>query len=258
MLVVMMYHKYNSDDISYNAMIYHSPVLGTRATRIFLSLLNSLGLSSGLSANGLENLGGDVLAHALGDTLGHVGGHILDDGSSGDAVLGGHLGGGVGDVGGGEEQLGVGLGLPLAKGVHGGDDVLDVSAGGLLVAGDVPADDDGLGGAVGLGVAPLADGDGLGDDLADGDHVVDEGGGVGEPVSKEELGVGVGVGSGGREGSGGQEGETEGNLREIVSELDKVDLFYLVAVSMSFLRTEQNFQTFKRRKKAYLMIFDDI
>jgi len=122
----------------------------------------------------------------------------------------------VGDVGGGEEQLGVGLGLPLAKGVHGGDDVLDVSAGGLLVAGDVPADDDGLGGAVGLGVAPLADGDGLGDDLADGDHVVDEGGGVGEPVSEEELGVGVGVGSGGREGSGGQEGETEGNLRRIV------------------------------------------
>merc|ERR1719221_2078723 len=120
----MMYHKYNSDDISYNAMIYHSPVLGTRATRIFLGLLNSLGLSSGLSANGLENLGGDV--------------------------------------------------------------VLDVSAGGLLVAGDVPADDDGLGGAVGLGVAPLADGDGLGDDLADGDHVVDEGGGVGEPVSKKE------------------------------------------------------------------------
>merc|ERR1719402_1851887 len=140
-------------------MIYHSPVLGTRATKIFLSLLNSLGLSSGLSADSLENLGGDVLAHALGDALGHVGGH---------------LGGGVGDVGSGEEQLGVGLGLPLAKGVHGGDDVLDVSAGGLLVAGDVPADHDGLGGAVGLGVAPLADGDGLGDDLADGDHVVDE------------------------------------------------------------------------------------
>merc|ERR1711944_325268 len=190
MIVVMMYHKYNSDDISFNAMIYHSPVSGTYATKIFLSLLNSLGLSSGLSANGLEDLGGDVLAHALGDTLGHVGGHILDDGSSGDTVLGGHLGGGMGDVGGG---------------------VLDVSAGGLLVAGDVPADDDGLGGAVGLGVAPLADGDGLGDDLADGDHVVDEGGGVGEPVSKEELGVGVGVGSGGREGRGGQEGETEGN-----------------------------------------------
>merc|ERR1719230_2215478 len=117
----------------------------------------------------------------------------------------------MGDVGGGEEQLGVGVGfgLPLAKNV--GNNVLDVSAGGLLVAGDVPADHDGLGGAVGLGVAPLADGDGLGDDLADGDHVVDEGGGVGEPVSKEELGVGVGVGSGGREGSGGQEGETEGN-----------------------------------------------
>ena len=252
MLVVMMYHKYNSDDISYNAMIYHSPVLGTRATKIFLSLLNSLGLSSGLSANGLENLGGDVLAHALGDTLGHVGGHILEDGSSGDTVLGGHLGGGVGDVGGGEEQLGIGLGLPLAKGVHGGDDVLDVSAGGLLVAGDVPAHHDGLGGAVGLGVAPLADGDGLGDDLADGDHVVDEGGGVGEPVSKKELGVGVGVGSGGREGSGGQEGETEGNLGRMVSELDKVHLFYLVAVSMSFIRTEQNFQKSKRRRKTYI------
>merc|ERR550534_1719081 len=106
-------------------MIYHSPVLGSRATRIFLSFLNSLGLSSGLSANSLKNLGRDVLAHALGDTLGHVGGHILEDGSSGDTVLGGHIGGGVGDVGGGEEQLGIGLGLPLAKGVHGGDDVLD-------------------------------------------------------------------------------------------------------------------------------------
>ena len=164
----------------------------------------------------------------------------------------------MGDVGGGEEQLGVGLGLPLAKGVHGGDDVLDVSAGGLLVAGDVPADDDGLGGAVGLGVAPLADGDGLGDDLADGDHVVDEGGGVGEPVSKEELGVGVGVGSGGREGSGGQEGETEGNLRRMVSELDNLEFVCKVVVSISFLRTEQNLQTSKRRKKSiYSMIFDD-
>ena len=161
----------------------------------------------------------------------------------------------MGDVGGGEEQLGVGLGLPLAKGVHGGDDVLDVSAGGLLVAGDVPADDDGLGGAVGLGVAPLADGDGLGDDLADGDHVVDEGGGVGEPVSKEELGVGVGVGSGGREGSGGQEGETEGNLGEIVSELDKVEFICEVAVSMSFIPTKQKL---KPKKSIYSMIFDDI
>ena len=124
----------------------------------------------------------------------------------------------MGNVGGSDEELGVGLSLPLAvnMGDDGGDDVLDVSAGGLLVAGDVPANNNGLGGAVGLGVAPLADGDGLGDDLADGDHVVDEGGGVGEPVSKEELGVGVGVGSGGREGSGGQEGETEGNLRRIV------------------------------------------
>ena len=155
----------------------------------------------------------------------------------------------MGDVGGGEEQLGIGLGLPLADVGDDGDDVLDVSAGGLLVAGDVPADDHGLGGAVGLGVAPLADGDGLGDDLADGDHVVDEGGGVGEPVSKKELGVGVGVGSGGREGSGGQEGETEGNLGRMVSEFDKLGYFYLVAVSMSFLHTEKNFQTFKRRRK---------
>ena len=224
--VDMIYHKYIRRDISYNAMIYQRYRLGTHAIKMrFLGLLDSLLSSSGLTADGLEHLSGDILTHALGDTLGHVGGHILDDGSSGDTVLGGHLGGGVGDVGGGEEQLGVGLGLPLAKGVHGGDDVLDVSAGGLLVAGDVPADDDGLGGAVGLGVAPLADGDGLGDDLADGDHVVDEGGGVGEPVSKEELGVGVGVGSGGREGSGGQEGETEGNLRRIVSELDNFCLF---------------------------------
>ena len=215
MLVVMMYHKYNSDDISYNAMIYHSPLLGTHAIRIFLSLLNSLGLSSGLSANGLENLGGDVLAHALGDTLGHVGGHILEDGSSGDTVLGGHLGGGVGNIGGSDEELGIGLGLPLAvdMGDDSGDDVLDVSAGGLLVAGDVPANNNGLGGAVGLGVASLSDDNGLGDDLADGDNVVDEGGGVGQTVSKKELRVGVSFSRRGGEGGGGQEGETEGNLR---------------------------------------------
>merc|ERR1712012_1471915 len=119
-------------------MIYQRYRLGTHATKMrFLGLLNGL-LSGSLSAHGLENLSSDILAHALGDTLGHVSGDVLDDGSSGDTVLGGHLGGGVGDVGGGEEQLGVGLGLPLAKGVHGGDDVLDVSAGGLLVAGDVP------------------------------------------------------------------------------------------------------------------------
>ena len=181
----------------------------------FLGLLDGLGLSGGLSAHGLQHLGGDILAHALGDTLGHVGGDVLKDGGAGHAVLGGHLGGGVGNVGGGNEELGVGLSLPLAVDVgdDSGDDVLDVSACGLLVAGDVPANNNGLGGAVGLGVASLSDDNGLGDNLADGDNVVDEGGGVGQTVSKKELRVGVSVGRGGGEGGGGQEGETEGNLR---------------------------------------------
>ena len=183
----------------------------------FLGLLDGLGgLLSGLSAHGLQHLGGDILAHALGDTLGHVGGDVLEDGGAGHAVLGGHLGGGVGQVGGAKEELGVGLSLPLAVDVgdDGGDDVLDVSASGLLVAGDVPADNNGLGGAVGLGVASLSDDNGLRDDLADGDNVVDVGGGVGQTVSKKELRVGVSVGRGGSEGGGGQEGETKGNLRK--------------------------------------------
>ena len=180
----------------------------------FLGLLDGLGLSGGLSAHGLQHLGGDILAHALGDTLGHVGGHVLKDGGAGHAVLGGHLGGGVGHVGGGNEELGVGLSLPLAVDVgdDSGDDVLNVSACGLLVAGDVPANNNGLGGAVGLGVASLSDDNGLGDDLADGDNVVDEGGGVGQTVSKKELRVGVSFSRRGGEGGGGQEGETEGNL----------------------------------------------
>ena len=111
------------------------------------------------------------------------------------------------------KELGVGLGLPLAKGVHGGDDVLDVSAGGLLVAGDVPANNNGLGGAVGLGVASLADGDGLSDNLADGGSICNNVVGIWEPVSEEELRVGVSISRGGGEGGGGQEGETKGNLR---------------------------------------------
>ena len=192
----------------------------------FLGLLDSL-LSGGLSADGLEHLSGDILAHALGDTLGHVGGDVLEDGGAGHAVLGGHLGGGVGDVGGTDKELGIGLGLPLAVDVgdDSGDDVLDVSAGGLLDAGDVPADNNGLGGAVGLGVASLANNNGLSDNLADGggnDVSISEVS-ISEPVSKKELRVGVSFGRGGSEGSGGQEGETEGNLREIVSELDKVE-----------------------------------
>merc|ERR1719516_847682 len=106
--VDMIYQKYITHDISYNAMIYQRYRLGTHATKIrFLGLLDGL-LSGSLSAHGLENLGGDV----------------LDDGSSGDTVLGGHLGGGVGDVGGSNKELGVSLGLPLAvDGVDGRDDV---------------------------------------------------------------------------------------------------------------------------------------
>ena len=179
----------------------------------FLGLLD-LSLSLGLSADGLEHLSGDILAHLLGDTLGHIGGDILKDGGAGGAVLGGHLGGGVGNVGGSDEELGVGLSLPLAvdMGDDGGDDVLDLLADGVLVAGDVPANNNGLGGAVGLGVASLSDDNGLGDDLADGDNVVDQGGGVGQTVSKKELRVGVSFSRRGGEGGGGQEGETEGNL----------------------------------------------
>ena len=180
----------------------------------FLGLLDSLGLSSGVSTDGLGNLSLDIDAHALGDTLGNIVGDVLDDGSAGHTVLGGHGGGGVGQVGGADEELGVGLSLPLAIVAHSsGDDMLDVSACGLLVSGDVPANNNGLGGAVRLGMASLADHDGLGDDLAEGD-VVDEGGSVGKPVSKEELRVGVSFGRGGSEGSSGQEGETKGNLEE--------------------------------------------
>ena len=180
----------------------------------FLGLLDSL-LSGGLSADGLEHLSGDILAHALGDTLGHVGGDVLKDGGAGHAVLGGHLGGGVGNIGGSDEELGIGLGLPLAvdMGDDSGDDVLDVSAGGLLVAGDVPANNNGLGGAVGLGVASLANGDGLSDNLADGGSICNNVVGIWEPVSEEELRVGVSISRGGGEGGGGQEGETKGNLK---------------------------------------------
>ena len=177
---------------------------------LFLGLLDSLGLSSGVSTDGLGNLSLDIDAHALGDTLGNIMGDVLDNGGAGHTVLGGHLG--VGDVGGGEEELGVGLSLPLAI-VAMGDNMLDVSACGLLVSGDVLADNNGFGGAVRLSMASLADNDGLGDDLAEGD-MVDEGGSVGKPVSKEELRVGVSFGRGGSEGSGGQEGETKGNLEE--------------------------------------------
>ena len=179
---------------------------------LFLGLLDSLGLSSGVSTDGLRNLSLDINAHALGDTLGNIVGDVLDDGSAGHTVLGGHGGGGVGQVGGAHEELGVGLSLPLAI-VGMGDNMLDVSACGLLVSGDVLADNNGFGGAVRLSMASLADNDGLGDDLAEGD-VVDEGGSVGKPVSKEELRVGVSFGRGGSEGSGGQEGETKGNLEE--------------------------------------------
>ena len=213
----MIYHKYIRRDISYNAMIYPRYRLGTHAIKMrFLGLLDSLLSSSGLTADGLEHLSGDILAHALGDTLGHVGGDVLDDGGSGHAVLGGHLGGGVGKVGGTDKELGIGLGLPLAVDgvVDSGDDVLDVSAGGVLVSGDVPADNNGLGGAVGLGVASLSDGDGLRDNLAKGDNWGNDVMGIGEPVSKEELRVGISFGRGGGEGGGGQEGETKGNLRK--------------------------------------------
>merc|ERR1719516_668351 len=168
--VDMIYHKYITHDISYNAMIYQRYRLGTHATKMrFLGLLDGL-LSSSLSAHGLENLSSDILAHALGDTLGHVGGDVLDDGSSGDTVLGGHLGGGVGDVGGSNKELGVGL-----------------------------------------GVASLSNGDGLGDGLAEGDNRGNDVIGIGEPVSEEELRVGVSIGRGGGKGGGGQEGETKGN-----------------------------------------------
>merc|ERR1719450_382697 len=174
-------------------MIYQRYRLGTHATKMrFLGLLDSL-LSSSLTADGLEHLSGDILAHALGDTAGHVGGEVLD-------------------VGGTDKELGISLSLLLAvDGVDGGDDVLDVSAGRILVSGDLLADNNGLGGAVGLGVASLSDGDGLRDNLAEGDNWGNDVMGIGEPVSKEELRVGISFGRGGGEGGGGQEGETKGN-----------------------------------------------
>merc|ERR1712126_669792 len=138
---------------------------------------------------------------------------LLDSLLSSSLTADGHLGGGVGKVGGTNKELGIGLGLPLAVDgvVDSGDDVLDVSAGGVLVSGDLLADNNGLGGAVGLGVASLSDGDGLRDDLAEGDNWGNDVMGIGEPVSKEELRVGISFGRGGGEGGGGQEGETKGN-----------------------------------------------
>merc|ERR1712219_94616 len=94
--------------------------------------------------------------------------------------------------------------LAVNMGDDGGDDVLDILADGVLVAGDVPANNNGLGGAVGLGVASLANDNGLSDDLADGDNMVDKGGSICKSMSKEELSVGVSIGRGGGEGGGGQ------------------------------------------------------
>merc|ERR1711963_965928 len=85
--VDMIYHKYITHDISYNAMIYQRYRLGTHANKMrFLGLLDGL-LSSSLSAHGLKNLSSDILAHALGDTLGHVGGDVLTMGAPGTQCL---------------------------------------------------------------------------------------------------------------------------------------------------------------------------
>ena len=175
--------------------------------------------SGGLATDDLGHLGGHVLADLGGGALGQGGLHVLDDGGAGNTGLDGVLDHGGGDDGvGAEEVLGVGLGLPLAVGVVAGvRDDLVVGAHGVLVSGHLLANNNILGGAVGLNVALLADHHGLGDGLADGhgDVVVGEGHvvGIAEPA-EQQLGVGLRLGGGGGQGRGGEEGEAEGNLGE--------------------------------------------
>ena len=156
-------------------------------------------------------------------------GDVLNDGGGGSAVLGGDLGdGGMSEVSESvvsEQDLGVGLGLPLAVvSVDGGDNVgHNILADGLLKAGHVLADNNVSGGACGRnGGALLANHNGLECCSTDWDNNVghNKGSGVAkvsETVmsAQQELGVGLSLGGGGGEGGRGQEGKLEGDLGRV-------------------------------------------
>ena len=155
-------------------------------------------------------------------------GDVLDNGGAGNAVLGDDLGdGGVSEVSESvvsEEDLGVGLGLPLAVVSVGesGDNGLDVCADRLLNSGHLPTNHHISDGACGLNVvALLANNNGLECCSTDWENNVghNKGSGVAkvsiaESVvsTQQELGVGLSLGGGGGEGGRGQEGELEGDL----------------------------------------------
>jgi len=158
---------------------------------VFLLLGGGLGLSADSLGDGSLHVDADLLGHAGG----HVVGHVLDDGLGRGAVLGGHLDGGDG-VG---EVVTVAEVVAIAVVVAGRDGVLHILTDGVLVSGDGAADDHGLGGAVGLGVAALSDHHGLGHDLAEGHHgVVDQRSVVVAQVAVERVGLGRGKGGGGQ------------------------------------------------------------
>ena len=104
-----------------------------------LNCLNS-GLGGRFSTDSLGNNGLHVHADLLGDTGADLVNDVLDDGGAGNAVLGDDLGdSGVSEVSESvvsEEDLGVGLGLPLAVVSVGesGDDGLDVIRGAIDTA----------------------------------------------------------------------------------------------------------------------------
>ena len=195
------------------------------SSSLFLNNLNGGlgGGGSGLTTDSLGNNGLHINADLLGKTPGDGVGDVLDDGDRGSAVLGGDRGdGGVSEVAESvvsDQDLGVGLGLPLAVVSVGEsrDDGLDVRADRRLVAGHGLANNHVGGGAVGLGVALLANNNFLMDNLTDG-RSNDVGGvakvSVAETVvsAQQELGVGLSLSGGGGEGGRGQEGQLEGDL----------------------------------------------
>merc|ERR550519_2881695 len=96
-------------------MIYQRYRLGTRATKC-ASYASSTASSAAASPQTVLSTSAVTSSHTL------LGTHLVTSvvtssrmGGAGHAVLGGHLGGGVGNVGGStDEELGVGLSLPLA------------------------------------------------------------------------------------------------------------------------------------------------
>ena len=202
--------------------------MACRSSSSSLGLGNGLnsGLGGRLSTDSLGNNGLHVHADLLGDTGFDLLDDVLNDGGPGNAVLGDDLGdGGVSKVSKSvvsEQDLGVGLGLPLAVVSVGesGDNGLNVLADRRLVAGHVLADNNVGGGAVVLEVALLADNNGLMDYVTDG-RSNDVGGvakvSVAETVvsAQQELGVGLSLGGGGGEGGRGQEGKLEGDLGRV-------------------------------------------